>query len=123
MRYGSLLLRIGVAGVALVAALLAGCGGGGGTPVTPVVVPAAVTGARVYAISGTRLVSFTPAAPATFVTDTTLTGLTAGETLVGIDFRPQNGFLYGLGVNATTDTATLYSISIPTGVITPVGVR
>ena len=47
--------------------------------------------------------------------------LTSGETLVGIDFRPANNLLYGLGVNATTDTATLYIISLQTGVATAVG--
>jgi hypothetical protein len=45
----------------------------------------------------------------------------AGQTLVGIDVRPANGLLYGLGVNAATDTATLYTISVQTGVATVVG--
>lgn len=50
-----------------------------------------------------------------------ITGVTAGETLVGIDVRAQNGYLYGLGVNAGADTATLYAISARTGVATSVG--
>src|SRR6266516_4865920 len=50
-----------------------------------------------------------------------VTGLVAGQTLVGIDVRPTNGLLYGLGVNAATDTATLYNISVLTGVATIVG--
>ncbi len=54
-------------------------------------------------------------------TSTPITGLTAGQTLVGIDFRPANNLLYGLGVNAATDTATLYTISVQTGVATAVG--
>lgn len=54
-------------------------------------------------------------------TPVALTGVTAGETLVAIDMRPQNQRLYALGVNAVTDTATLYCISIETNRATPVG--
>ena len=50
-----------------------------------------------------------------------ISGVTAGETLVGIDFRPLNGLLYGLGENSATDTATLYVISTRTGVAAAVG--
>ena len=50
-----------------------------------------------------------------------ITGVTAGETLVGMDVRPQNQDLYALGVNATTDTATLYHVSAQTAVATAVG--
>jgi hypothetical protein len=39
-----------------------------------------------------------------------ITGITMGETLVAIDVRPQNEGLYGLGVDATANTATLYHI-------------
>jgi hypothetical protein len=73
-----------------------------------------------YALSGSTLVSFNPATPSVG-TSIPVTGLTAGQTLVGIDVRPANGLLYGLGVNATTDTATLYNISVLTGVATIVG--
>ena len=73
-----------------------------------------VTPAVAFALSGTNLLGFDTASPITTQT-TAITGVASGETLVGIDFRPQNGFLYGLGVNATTDTGTLYAISIRTG--------
>ena len=63
-----------------------------------------------FALSGTNLVSFDINAP-TITQTTAIANITAGETLVGIDFRPQNGMLYGLGVNATADNATLYAIS------------
>ncbi len=43
-----------------------------------------------------RLVSFTLQNPATFATDTAVTGLQTGETLVAIDVRPADGQLYGL---------------------------
>jgi len=42
------------------------------------------------------LVRFTAAAPGTLSLDVQLTGLAAGEFLAGIDFRPANGFLYGI---------------------------
>jgi len=52
----------------------------------------------------------------------TVTGLNSGDTLVSIDRRPQNGFLYGLGYNALGPTVTLYVIHPETRVATPVGV-
>src|SRR5215217_5265039 len=64
----------------------------------------------VFALSGTNLLTFDTASPTTTAT-IPITGVTAGETLVGIDVRPQNGILYGLGVNATANTATLYAIA------------
>src|SRR5262249_1823197 len=76
-----------------------------------------------YALSGSffpTLVSFNPASPADG-TSIPVTGVTAGQTLVGIDVRPANGLLYGLGVNAATNAATLYTISVLTGVATIVG--
>jgi Domain of unknown function (DUF4394)/FG-GAP-like repeat/FG-GAP repeat len=74
-----------------------------------------------YALSDANtLVSFNPAAPAVG-TSIPVTGLMAGETLVGIDVRPANGVLYALGVDAAINTATLYTISPLTGVATVVG--
>jgi len=45
-----------------------------------------------------------------------VTGLQEGEKLLGIDFRPFNGKLYGLG-----STSRLYVIDLQTGAATPVG--
>jgi Domain of unknown function (DUF4394) len=74
-----------------------------------------------YALTDANaLVSFNPAAPAVG-TPIPVTGLFAGQTLVGIDVRPANGGLYALGVDAAADTATLYTISPLTGVATIVG--
>ncbi len=42
-----------------------------------------------------------------------------GFTPAGIDFNPANGLLYGIGVTSTT--AQLYTISLSSGVSTPVG--
>src|SRR4051812_41405340 len=77
------------------------------------------TPAVAVVLSGANLLAFDTATPAV-TTTTAVTNVAAGETLVGIDFRPQNGHLYGLGVN-TTGTGTLYDISTRTGRATPVG--
>jgi 3D (Asp-Asp-Asp) domain-containing protein len=50
------------------------------------------------------------------VTKVDITGLQTGESLVGIDFRPNDGQLYGVG-----STNRLYSINVSTGVATQVG--
>lgn len=47
---------------------------------------------------------------------TTVTGLQPGETLLAIDFRPSNGKLYGI-----TDASRLYLINTNTGAATQVG--
>jgi len=74
-----------------------------------------------YALSGSNLVTFDLATPAIPISSVTITGVTAGQVLVGIDIRPANGLLYVLGVNAATDVGTLYSVSAATGAATAVG--
>ena len=74
-----------------------------------------------YALSGSSLISFDLATPSTG-TIISITDVTPTDVLVGIDFRPANGLLYGLGVNATADTATLYVISTETGQARVVGI-
>jgi hypothetical protein len=72
-------------------------------------------------LTNNMLSAFPSALPAGFETPVTINGVTAGETLVSIDRRPQNGFLYGLGYNATAGTVQLYSISSRTALATRVG--
>jgi hypothetical protein len=50
-----------------------------------------------------------------------ITGVNAGETLIGIDFRPQTGQLYAFGVDVVSDAATLYLLDPQTGAATAVG--
>jgi hypothetical protein len=68
----------------------------------------------VLALTGANaLVSFARNAPATLATPVSVTGLQAGENLLGIDFRPANGLLYGLG-----SSGRLYTVNTATGVAT-----
>lgn len=78
---------------------------------------------------GTQLVRFAAATPGvtTFAsapmpaTPNVITGVTAGESLVGIDFRPATGQLYALGVNPTADNGTIYRLDPQLGTATSVG--
>ena len=65
----------------------------------------------------TKLISFEAAAPTTLYSQAPITGLQSGEQILGIDFRPSNGLLYGLG-----STSRLYTINTTTAVATEVGV-
>jgi hypothetical protein len=70
--------------------------------------------------TGTSLVRFQVPSPGTTST-VSLTGIVAGERLVGIDGRPASGQLIGFGVNATADTATTYLLDPQTGAATIIG--
>ena len=66
--------------------------------------------------SGNRLLFFDSATPGTIASTIGISGLQGGENVLGIDFRPANGQLYGLGsaghiytINTTTGAATLVS--------------
>jgi len=60
-----------------------------------------------------RLVSFKPATPNTLDTNLAITGLAGNETLLGIDFRPRDGLLYGI-----TSSARIVTIDPATGAAT-----
>jgi hypothetical protein len=62
------------------------------------------------------LETFNSNAPGTILTSVGITGLQSGESLLGIDFRPANGALYGLG-----STSRLYTINTTTGAASQVG--
>jgi hypothetical protein len=62
------------------------------------------------------LESFDSNTPGTIVSTVGVTGLQVGESLLGIDFRPANGLLYGLG-----STSRLYTINTTNGVASQVG--
>jgi hypothetical protein len=50
------------------------------------------------------------------VTSKPITGLAAGEKMLGIDFRPLNGQIFGVG-----STSRLYTINASSGAATPIG--
>ncbi len=63
-----------------------------------------------------NLVTFDSSTPGTLGTSVAVTGLQGGETLLGIDRRPANNTLFGLG-----STSRLYLIDPATGAATEVG--
>lgn len=72
---------------------------------------------RLWGLTETNtLVSFSSGAPGVASSPVMITGLQGGETLLGIDVRPANGALYGLG-----STGRVYVIDRVTGMATPVG--
>ena len=81
----------------------------------------AAAGPRAYVLTNNSLVAIDIANPTQLSPPLAITGVNVGDTLVGIDFRPNNGFLYGLGFNSGAGTVQLYAISHRTGVATPVG--
>ncbi len=77
-----------------------------------------------FALSNNALIAFDTSAPALAnpaVAITTAGGFINGENFVGIDFRPQNGLLYGLTATPSGggSAVRLYAISTQTGVATP----
>jgi hypothetical protein len=63
----------------------------------------------------TNLISFDSSSPSNLQSASFVAGLQPNETIVGIDFRPATGQLYGLG-----STSRLYTINTATGAATPV---
>jgi len=85
-------------------------------------VPEEVTGQLVYALTANNsLISFDSDLPEVVRNLVAVTGVAAGQNLVGTDFRPATGELYGLGYNATNGEARLYSIDRISGVATAIG--
>jgi hypothetical protein len=79
-----------------------------------------ITGPRqeqAYALSGAnQLLGFDPNFPGFIRSRVAITGLNAGESLTGIDFRPATGRLYGVG-----STSQLYVIDVRSGAAAKVG--
>lgn len=91
--------------------LLAACGGGDDAPAVPQG-PVQVGDTVALTASG-KLTSFNRATPGTVVGSIAVTGLAAGETLLGIDVRPADGKLYALG-----SAGNVYTVEPSTGVAT-----
>ena len=70
----------------------------------------------IFALTTTNgLLSFSASNPGMPSAVTAITGLNAGETLLGMDFRPANGLLY-----AVSNQSNVYIINTATGAATPV---
>ena len=75
-------------------------------------------------VQGTNsLVRFTTAAPGTVGTPLAVSGLSAGDTLKAIDYRPATGVLFGIATDATNAAVRTYTINPTTGVATVVGAQ
>jgi hypothetical protein len=91
--------------------LLAACAS---TPPEPMGPPAKE---MIFAVTaGNELVQFNAGQPQLLLSRKALTGLTAGDTLLGIDFRVAKGQLYGLGASGQ-----LYRIDTRAGTASAVG--
>ena len=94
----------------------------GTTPTNGLAVQSDLGGIPAVALSadGLNLIRFNTAAPGT-TASVSVSGITAGQTLVGIDFRPATGQLYGFGADGSAETGTTYIIDPQTGVATALG--
>ena len=85
-------------------------------------VPGAVTGQIVWALSANNnLVSFDSGLPGTIRNIVTTSGVAAGQTLAGMDFRPATGELYALGYNSVNGEGRLYTLNLAGGAATAIG--
>lgn len=64
-----------------------------------------------------RLINFDSNSPTAPFTTIAVTGVAANDTLVGIDFRPSNGLLYGIALGVG-DAGRVYTINPDSGVAT-----
>ena len=92
------------------AATVVGVGGGGSAA-------AAATGLRAYGITanGRQLLTFTTDMPEVVDWFRNVTGLSGDTFLIGIDFRVQDGKLYGVG-----NHGGIYTIAMPSAALTKV---
>ncbi|MFN3439867.1 MAG: DUF4394 domain-containing protein [Acidovorax sp.] len=103
------LVRRSVWGALVVSSLLAGCA----APPAP----GAAQRELVVAVTASHeLITFNAGQPDRILERRPVTGLAAGERLVGIDFRVARGVLYAL-----SQAGRLYTLDIPTGALKPVG--
>ena len=112
---GSLPSNLYTINLATGAATLVGALGGGGDAKRGL---AYVTGPEtVFGVTtSNNLVRFNSNTPGTIVSTSPITGLQGGENILGIDFRPATGQLYGLG-----SSSRIYRIDPANGAATAVG--
>ncbi|MFN0139258.1 MAG: DUF4394 domain-containing protein [Pyrinomonadaceae bacterium] len=77
-----------------------------------------------YSVFNRHIVTFAANNPGVFLTSVPLMGLNQGEELVGIDFRPVNGVIYGVAsqiLNVGGGSSRVVTINHVTGQVTSVG--
>ncbi|HET6771113.1 MAG TPA: DUF4394 domain-containing protein, partial [Actinomycetota bacterium] len=89
---------------------------GGPTTVRDIAIQPPATETMYATTASGKLLRFNRSAPGTIEASVTITGLQMGESVLGIDFRPATGQLYGIG-----STSRVYTINPATGVATEVG--
>lgn len=76
----------------------------------------------IYGLTDTnQIFSFNSASPSVQTGLAAITGITAGQNLVGMDFRPATGQLYGLSYSSSTGAAQLYTLPLGGGAATAIG--
>jgi len=85
----------------------------GGVSGAPSMTTPAANSTLFAVVNGSSLISFARNAPGIVSGSAAITGLPAAETILGIDFRPATGVLYGLG-----STGRLYTVDTTTGAAT-----
>ncbi|MCC6283158.1 MAG: DUF4394 domain-containing protein, partial [Saprospiraceae bacterium] len=83
--------------------------------------PASLQAQNMYAISGSNLIAFSAQNPGTVTAMVPVSGISAGQELSGIDFRPNTGQLYGIGYNPMSGETRLYTIDRSSGAATAIG--
>ncbi|MBP6195253.1 MAG: DUF4394 domain-containing protein, partial [Methyloversatilis sp.] len=72
---------------------------------------------KIYAVTQShRLISFNAGQPGLLLSDVALTGLDAGEQLLGIDYRVAKGDLFALGSGGR-----VFVVDVASGALQPVG--
>lgn len=85
----------------------------GGEPIRGLALAGTARPTALALTSDNRLAAFDLRTPNTFTSNTAITGLAPGENILGIDFRPRDGMLYGLATGGK-----LYTIDPATGAAT-----
>ena len=106
---------ISAVALAMTAMALAACDGSSNPNDGGVVDPPAAT-VTVFGVRGdAELIRFSPTAPGTVTSIAAISGLGAGERVVGLDFRPASGELF-----ATTSLGNLLIVDPTTAIATPI---
>lgn len=81
----------------------------------------ALSGVEAYGLTGLgNLITFDTDNPKIVRSLVKLSGITAGQTVLGMDFRPATGTLYALGYDRPFSQYQLYTVDVNTGVATAV---